>query len=308
MHSEPDLAPHTLRIGTRGSALAQIQAARIKLRLVTAFPSLDCQIVLVSTEGDRDKKTPLTVIGGQGVFAKGLQIALLEDRIDCAVHSLKDLPTRLPDELTLAAVLERDDPRDAFLSPTGCSLDDLPPGSRVGTSSRRRMAQLADTRPDIEIVELRGNVDTRVRKVIEGSPERYDGAVLAVAGLQRMGYQETISQLLDLDRFTPAPGQAALGIECRADDGRVRDIFRMIPDTETTLTTGAERAFLQEFGGGCTMPLGAHATLEGDTVRLRVMAANEDLSGVERDCLIASPDEIENLARERAREMVASRR
>ena len=195
-----------MRIGTRGSILAKIQAERVKARLEATYPGLDCELVVVSTIGDRDKQTPLTVIGGQGIFAKELQAAMLDGRIDCAVHSLKDLPSLLPAELTLAAVLDRDDPRDVFLSPTGATLDELPEGSRVGTSSRRRMAQLLHARPDVEIIELRGNVDTRVSKVMDGGPERYDGAILAAAGMRRMGYEEHIAQLLDLDRFTPAPG------------------------------------------------------------------------------------------------------
>ncbi|MEZ4521305.1 MAG: hydroxymethylbilane synthase [Thermomicrobiales bacterium] len=295
------------RIGTRGSALAQIQAGRIKQRLEATFPSLDCEIVIISTLGDRDKQTPLTVIGGQGIFAKELQAALLDGRIDCAVHSLKDLPSILPDGLVLAAVLERDDPRDVFISPHGQALDELPAGSRVGTSSRRRMAQLRHARQDLEIIELRGNVDTRVSKVMEGSPERYDGAVLAAAGVRRMGYQQTITQTLDLDRFTPAPGQAALGVECRQDDETTLQIFDVLTDVETATTTGAERAFLREFGGGCTMPIGAHGTLEDEVVTLRLMVASEDLSDVQFDCLTASPEEINGLATDAARRMRARR-
>ncbi|CAN5609700.1 hydroxymethylbilane synthase [soil metagenome] len=295
------------RIGTRGSALAQIQAGRVKQRLDATFPSLNCELVVISTQGDRDKQTPLTVIGGQGVFAKELQFALLENRIDCAVHSLKDLPSILPDGLVLAAVMERDDPHDVFISPHGCSLDDLPTGARVGTSSRRRMAQVLHARPDIEIIELRGNVDTRVSKVMNGSPERYDGAVLAAAGIRRMGYQETITQTLDLDRFTPAPGQAALGVECRADDETARRIFDVLSDPETSMTTAAERAFLREFGGGCTMPIGAHGTLDDGVVTLRVMVASEDLRHVQIDRLTAEPEHIQDVAAVAARAMRSGR-
>jgi hydroxymethylbilane synthase len=296
-----------MRIGTRGSALAQIQAGRIKQRVEATFSDLICEIVIVSTAGDRDKQTPLTIIGGQGVFAKDLQLALFEGRIDCAVHSLKDLPSRLPEGLALAAVLERDDPRDAFLSPHGCKLDELPTGARVGTSSRRRMAQIRHARPDVEVIELRGNVDTRVAKVMQDPEKRYDGAVLAAAGILRMGYQAMIAETLDLERFTPAPGQAALGVECRSDDVPTLRIFEALADPETTVTTGAERAFLREFGGGCTMPVGAHATLADGEVTLRVMVASEDLGAVRTDKLRAAPGEIEALAAERARAMLASR-
>lgn len=299
-------AVRTVRIGTRGSTLAQIQAGRIKQRLEAAYPDLRCELVVISTQGDRDKQSSLTVIGGQGVFAKDLQLALLDGRIDCAVHSLKDLPTRLPEGLVLAAVLERDDPRDVFLSPSGKKLAELPAGARVGTSSRRRMAEIRHARPDVEIVELRGNVDTRVRKVMEGSDERYDGAVLASAGIHRMGYADMIVEELDLDRFTPAPGQAALGVECRADDADMLALFEPLADPDTTVTTGAERAFLREFGGGCTLPIGAHGTLEGDQVTLRVMVASEDLQTVRFDRFSASSGEIEALAAERARALQAS--
>ncbi|HLT21414.1 MAG TPA: hydroxymethylbilane synthase [Thermomicrobiales bacterium] len=304
MSTASDQTVGTMRIGTRGSALAQIQAGRIKERLEAAYPALRCEIVIISTEGDRDKQTPLTVIGGRGVFAKDLQLALLDGRIDCAVHSLKDLPTRLPEGLVLAAVLERDDPRDVFLSPNGKTLEELPAGARVGTSSRRRMAEVRHARPDVEIVELRGNVDTRVRKVMAG--DQYDGAVLAAAGIRRMGYADKIAEVLDLDRFTPSPGQAALGVECRADDAATLALFAPLADPETTITTGAERAFLREFGGGCTLPIGAHGTLEDDQITLRVMVASEDLRDVRFDRFSAGPDEIEALAAERARELQAS--
>lgn len=295
----------TYRIGTRGSALAQIQAGRVKTRLEAAFPKLACELVVISTVGDRDKQTPLTVIGGQGVFAKELQQAILDGRVDCAVHSLKDLPSILPEGLILAAVMDRDDPRDVFLSPSGAMLDDLPPGARIGTSSRRRMAQLLHARPDVEIVELRGNVDTRVSKVMDGSPEGYDGAILAAAGIRRMGYEQVIAQTLDLDRFTPAPGQAALGIDCRIDDRRSREILATINDPATEVTTAAERAFLREFGGGCTMPIGAHATLAGDTVTMRVMVASDDLMNVQVERHSAGMEEIRDVAADAGRRLRA---
>lgn len=301
MNAQEAYAEQPVRIGTRGSALAQIQAITVKDHLEAAVPGLSCELVIINTAGDRDKQTPLTVIGGQGVFAKELQAALFDRRIDCAVHSLKDLPSLLPEGLTLAAVLERDDPRDVFLSPSGATLDNLQAGSRVGTSSRRRMAQLLHARPDVELVELRGNVDTRVNKVVNGGPERYDGAILAAAGIHRMGYEQHIAETLDLDRFTPAPGQAALGIECRADDDEALKLFSRLNDSEVATTTGAERAFLREFGGGCTMPIGAHGTLEDGQVMLRVMVADDDLANVRAERLVADANEIESVAIEAAR-------
>ncbi len=295
------------KIGTRGSELAQIQARRVKARLEAQFPSLECELVIISTIGDRDKQTPLTIIGGQGVFAKELQQAIFDGRVDCAVHSLKDLPSILPEGLILAAVLDRDDPRDVFLSPTGATLAELPPGARVGTSSRRRMAQILHARPDVEIVELRGNVDTRVNKVMNGSPEGYDGAILAAAGIRRMGYSEMVAETLDLDRFTPAPGQAALGVDCRLDDLRARELLAAINDAAIEATTTAERAFLREFGGGCTMPIGAHATLAGDAMTLRVMVADDDLAHVRSEQHSGSVADVQGFAADAGQRLRAGR-
>jgi hydroxymethylbilane synthase len=207
----------------------------------------------------------------------------------------------------LGAVLERDDPRDVFISRHGCALAELPEGARVGTSSRRRMAQILHARPDVELVELRGNVDTRVSKVLDGSAGQYDGAVLAAAGILRMGYHDAICEILDLDRFTPAPGQAALGVECRSDDAATLALLETIADPDTTLTTGAERAFLREFGGGCTLPVGAHATLEEGGVRLRAMVAAEDLRSVQSISRLAGLDDVNDVAAHLAREMMAGR-
>jgi len=205
----------TLKIGTRGSALAIRQTERVVEALVARFPNLRCEIVVMATQGDRDKQTPLSVIGGQGIFAKELQRAILDGEIACAVHSVKDLPSTLPEGLTLAAILDRADPRDVLISRNGESLDELPPGTRVGTSSLRRVTLLRSARPDLIPVELRGNVDTRLARVLDAPQNGLEAAILAAAGIERMGWAERIAEYLPVDRFTPAPGQGALGVDCR---------------------------------------------------------------------------------------------
>lgn len=298
-------ADGTLRIGTRGSALALWQARRVQERLGAAYAGLHSELVVVSTQGDRDKTTPLTVLGGQGVFTTELQSALTRGEIDCGVHSLKDLPSTLPAGVTLAATLERDDPRDAFISKHYSSLDELPSGARVGTSSRRRMAQLLDVRPDLNVIELRGNVDTRMRKVLEGGPGGYDGAVLAAAGVIRMGWRDQISSYLDLDAFTPAPGQAALGVDCRSDDEGTLALLAEIDDPETASLTGVERAFLRAVGAGCRSPVAAYAECDGELVLLRAMLASEDLKRVERRTLHTPALAANAAAAELAQELLA---
>jgi hydroxymethylbilane synthase len=270
----------TIRVGTRGSRLARIQTERVISALTERHPDLECEPVVMSTEGDRDKLTPLSVIGGQAVFAKELQQAILDEHIDCAVHSVKDLTSTLPDGLTLAAVLDRSDPRDVLVSRHPGGLLDLPAGARVGTSSRRRMAQLRLLRQDIEIIELRGNVDTRLAKVFDDPAGIYDAAILAAAGVLRMGHQHRISEYLDLSLFTPAPGQAALGVDCRTRDHDTRELLASISDCTAAIEIEAERAFLRTIGGGCTSPLAAHARVEGDIIRMWAMLANESMERV----------------------------
>lgn len=297
----------TFRIGTRGSALARVQASRAQTLLEQQHPHQRFEQVIISTHGDRDKQTPLTIIGGQGVFVKELQRALIDGEIDCAVHSLKDLPSELPQELDLAAIVERNDPRDVLVSSSGKTLMELPAGARVGTSSRRRAAELLHVRPDIEIVDLRGNVDTRMTKVLDGSPERYDAAILAAAGVLRMGWGERIVEYLDPAVFVPSPGQAALGIECRAGDVSAHRVLDTVHDPTLGLLTGAERAFLRAVGGGCRSPIGAHATLEPDgQVMLRAMLASEDLSRVHLETITAATADINAAACELAGRMLAA--
>jgi len=266
---------NSIRVGTRGSALALEQTRLFIAALTAAIPAIQVETVSMNTSGDVDKQTPLAILGGQGVFAKELEAALLTGSIDLAVHSAKDLPSVLPAGLMLGAILNRADPRDVFLNIHGQRLDDLPSGARVGTSSRRRVMQLRQARPDLQAVELRGNVDTRLRKLAAGE---VDAAIVASAGLLRMGWEERITQYLPVDTFVPSPGQGALGIECRVDDDVTRALLAHVADRLVTIEVEAERSFLRAVGGGCQSPIGAHATIEGKTLTMHAMLADEALT------------------------------
>ncbi len=262
-----------VRVGTRGSALALAQTALAIAALTAVDSDATYEATIIRTEGDRDKTTPLTVLGGQGVFTVALQDALLRNEIDMAVHSAKDLPPATLDGLVLAAFLKRADPRDVFISRHSVELAALPPGARVGTSSRRRAVQARAINPQVEIIELRGNLDTRLRKAIESA---YDGIIVAAAGLDRMGWQERITEYLPVERFVPSPGQGAIGIECRADDAMLHAMLARIDHQPTRIAVTAERALLVAAGAGCTMPLGGYAELHDDTLRLWGMTADMD--------------------------------
>jgi hydroxymethylbilane synthase len=256
----------TLRIGTRASALALWQARHVE-SLIRALPGAPpLELVPITTTGDVRTDVPLWAVGGRAFFTKELDRALLEHRIDLAVHSLKDLPTALEPGLALAAVLTREDPRDALLSRTGAALAQLPRGARVGTSSLRRRAFLTRARPDLELLELRGNVPTRLERLERGD---YDAIVLAAAGLKRLGLAERITQHLAPEEFPPAVSQGAIGICARADDRHASDWLRPLEDAATRLATTAERALLERIEGGCQVPLGALATASGAGLRLQ---------------------------------------
>jgi hydroxymethylbilane synthase len=264
-----------VRVGTRGSALAIAQTVLAIDALAAATPGVQFEQVIIRTEGDRDKVTPLTVIGGQGVFTSALQDELLRGEVDCAVHSAKDLPPVTPDGLALAAFPERADPRDVFISRHDLFLSALPIGARVGTSSRRRMVQARAINPNIELIELRGNLDTRLRK--SGEPE-YDGIIVAAAGLDRMGWQEWITEYLPVDRFVPSPGQGALAIECRAADSSLAALIGRIDHSPTRIAVTAERAFLAAARAGCVAPMAAYGEHDGTMLRLYGMVADADLA------------------------------
>jgi hydroxymethylbilane synthase len=247
-----------LRIGTRGSALARWQAESVQASLAQA--GFGAELVLIRTSGDRERETPLRALGGKGIFIKELEDALLEDRVDLAVHSMKDLPTELPEGLLIAAVCQREDVRDALVSRGGLTLDQLPRGARVGTGSLRRQAQLRARRPDLEMGEIRGNVDTRLAKLDRGD---FDAIVLAKAGLQRLGLPGRITELLSTDICLPAAGQGAIGIEVRAGDESVMRAVATLNHGETRVAVDTERTVLAGLEGGCQVPIGVWARMEG---------------------------------------------
>ncbi len=260
-----------LRIGTRGSMLALWQAEWVKSQLLAAHAGLTVELVTIKTMGDKILDVPLAKVGGKGLFVKEIEEALLEGRTDLAVHSVKDMPALLPAGLHLAAMPPREDPRDALISRNGNGLNQLPNEARVGTSSLRRAAQLLHLRPDLHIEPLRGNVDTRLRKL---ETEGFDAIVLAAAGLKRMGLSHVISEYLAPEQILPAVGQGALGIETRIDDDFTNPVVASLAHQPTMTEVSAERAFLRRLEGGCQVPIGAHAIMAGDEVVLTGMVAD----------------------------------
>jgi hydroxymethylbilane synthase len=253
-------------IGTRGSRLALWQTNHVADLLRAASPGLTVDIQTISTRGDRILDRPLAEIGGKGLFTEELERALRDRTIDLAVHSLKDLPVQDPDGLVVGAIPKRAKWNDALVARNSKSLDDLPRGARVGTSSLRRKAQLLHKRPDLEIVDLRGNVETRVGKVLDR--KEIDAAVLACAGLERLERGDVISQVLPHDVMLPAPGQGALGVQCREDDSELRALLAKLDDADTRVAVTAERALLEGLGGGCSAPIGALCGIEGPNLGL----------------------------------------
>lgn len=285
-----------LVIGSRGSKLALWQAEQARQRLQLLDPQIEILIEIIKTTGDV-KTEPLSVIGGKGVFTKELEDALLDGRIDIAVHSLKDLPTILPDGLRISAICEREDPRDALvmradLNFEEASLLSLPERGVVGTSSQRRLAQLKALRSDVTVNDLRGNVDTRIRKLDEG---QYDAVILASAGLLRLGLEDRISARIPIDQMLPAVGQGAIAIETRSDNEFAVEATSRLDHRETHLACLAERAFLRGLGGGCQLPIAAHAVLDQDSLILDGLVAKPDGSEIWRDQLSGPPDQGEQL-------------
>jgi len=262
-----------LRIGTRGSQLALWQANWIKGNLVRTYPDLDVEIVRIKTTGDKILDVPLAQVGGKGLFVKEIETALLDGLIDLAVHSMKDVPTEFPDGLGIVATSRREDPRDALLSRNNVSLEDLPRGATIGTSSLRRQAQFLQLRNDLKIEPLRGNINTRLRKLKEG---QYDAIILAYAGVKRLGWEDEVTQILEPDIILPAIGQGALGIEARLDDAGTLGRITFLNDPETSARVSAERAFLKRLEGGCQVPIAAYATLDDDRITLKGLVARVD--------------------------------
>lgn len=268
-----------LRIATRKSALALWQAEYVKARLEHFHPNLQVELVPMSTQGDKILDTPLAKIGGKGLFVKELETAMLEGRADIAVHSMKDVPVEFPDGLMLSTICEREDPRDAFVSNHYSSLDQLPAGSVVGTSSLRRQCQLKALRPDLQIRDLRGNVNTRLAKLDAGE---FDAILLAAAGLIRLGFTGRIRTYLPVENSLPANGQGAVGIECRSDDAAVLALLAPLEHTPTRLAVLAERAMNRRLQGGCQVPIGAFAELQGEQLWLRGLVGALDGSHILR--------------------------
>lgn len=270
---------NTLKIATRQSPLALWQANFVKARLQVLYPELHIELVTMVTKGDVILDTPLAKIGGKGLFVKELEAALLNGEADIAVHSMKDVPMQFPEGLGLSVICKREDPRDAFVSNQFSSLDELPCGATVGTSSLRRQCQLKALRPDLIIQSLRGNVGTRLSKLDNGD---YDAIILASAGLIRLGLPERITSFIDTNTSLPAVGQGAVGIECRLNDERVQRILAPLADKETTACVLAERAMNNRLQGGCQVPIGGFAELKGDKLHLRALVGALDGSQIIR--------------------------
>lgn len=262
-----------LRIATRSSPLAVWQAEYVKQRLEGLHEGLSVELILIKTQGDKILDTPLAKIGGKGLFVKELEQAMMAGEADIAVHSMKDVPMELPEGFDLPVICEREDPRDAFVSNHYDSLDALPQGARVGTSSLRRSAQLKALRPDLEVLSLRGNVQTRLSKLDDG---QFDAILLAAAGLKRLGLHERIRYELPPEVSLPAVGQGAVGIECRADDAETKALLAPLNDADTWDRVVAERAMNRRLEGGCQVPIAGYAELQGDELWLRALVASED--------------------------------
>ena len=261
-----------LRIGTRGSLLAKWQAEYVRKQLFAAA-GVEAEIIVVKTAGDKLESAPLSQIGGRGVFVKELEQALLEETIDLAVHSVKDVPTDVPSRLSFPAVCRRDDVRDCVVAAGGVALRNLRPGARVGTSSLRRQAQLRHLRRDLDVRDLRGNVDTRLRKVESGE---YQAILLAKAGLDRLGLSQRISEILSTEQFLPAVGQGAIAVECRLKDSEAAEVASRLDDLETRNAIIAERALLKAVEGGCQVPLGAWARMEREQLVMEACVCSAD--------------------------------
>ncbi|CAH0151276.1 Porphobilinogen deaminase [Pseudomonas sp. Bi70] len=294
--------PREIRIATRKSALALWQAEHVKARLEAAHPGLQVSLVPMVSKGDKLLDAPLAKIGGKGLFVKELETALLEDQADIAVHSMKDVPMDFPAGLGLFCICEREDPRDAFVSNTFESLDALPAGSVVGTSSLRRQAQLLARRPDLKIHFLRGNVNTRLAKLDAGE---YDAIILAAAGLIRLGFEARIRASISAEHSLPAGGQGAVGIECRVGDAELQQLLMPLNHTETALRVTAERAMNKRLNGGCQVPIACYAILEGEQLWLRGLVGEPDGSRLLRAEQRGSAEDAERLGIEVAEALLA---
>jgi hydroxymethylbilane synthase len=291
-----------LKIGTRGSQLALFQANWVKDRLVQAHPDLNVTLVKIKTTGDKIQDVPLARIGGKGVFVKEIEEALLQRRTDLAVHSIKDVPTEFPKGLHLSVVTKREDPRDVLISKDGKSLKDLPKGAKIGTSSLRRQAQLLHFRSDFELIPLRGNLDTRLKKL---KTMNLDAVVVALAGVKRLGFEEKITEIIPPEISLPAIGQGALGIETRMADQEVERRIRFLSDRDSSIAVSAERAFLAKLEGGCQVPIAAFARIVGNTLQVDGLVGTIDGTKLIRRHVEGPVDKAQSLGVELAEILLA---
>lgn len=290
-----------IKIGTRGSKLALTQSSMIKEEIEKKHPDVDVELVIIKTKGDKIIDSPLSKIGGKGLFVKEIEEALLEGRIDIAIHSIKDVPGELPDGLSIQFLPEREDPSDALLSVKYDRLEDIPEGAKVGTGSLRRSSQLLNKRPDIEIIPIRGNVDTRIKKLETGE---VDAILLATSGLNRLGLSSKIKQTLPPLDFIPAVGQGALGLEVRSNDNVCNKLLEFLNHKETAIAVRAERAFLNRLEGGCQVPIGAYAIIDNNQITIHGMVAELDGSRIIKDTEKGSCEEPEKLGKRLAEKLL----
>ncbi|CAK0757826.1 hydroxymethylbilane synthase [Gammaproteobacteria bacterium] len=292
----------TLRIATRKSPLALWQTDHVRAALMAHHPHLAVELVGMTTQGDRILDTPLAKVGGKGLFVKELEQGLQEGRADIAVHSMKDVPVELPAGLEIAVIMAREDPRDAFVSNHYANLEALPLGARVGTSSLRRQSQLRARRPDLHVLDLRGNVNTRLKRLDAGE---YDAILLACAGLLRLGFGGRITRVLDPEESLPAIGQGAIGIECRSDDAAIHRLIAPLHDHDTALRIAAERALNARLHGGCQVPIAAHAELVGPHLRLRALVGSPDGTRLVRSEMTGPAEEATTLGEQLAENLLS---
>ncbi len=296
------MAPQRLRIGTRASQLALWQANWVKSELERVYPGIIVELVKIKTMGDKILDVPLAQVGGKGLFVKEIEEAMLRGEIDLAVHSMKDVPTEFPEGLGLVVTTKREDPRDAFIS-DGVKFSELRQGARIGTSALRRQAQLLKARPDLEMVIIRGNVETRIRKLKE---DNLDAVILAAAGLNRLGFTSVVTELLDTDFSIPAIGQGALGLECRLNDQATIAALSFLNHPDTAAAVAAERALLKRCEGGCQVPIAAHGTVSGDTLNLVGFIASVDGKETVRDSISGPAADAVRLGTELADRLLAA--
>jgi hydroxymethylbilane synthase len=290
-----------LRIGTRGSALALAQATLVQNQIQDHHSQITVELEIIKTTGDKIQDVPLAKIGGKGLFTKEIEMAILAGEVDLGVHSMKDVPTEVPNGLVIGITTIREDPRDAFISRKYQSLREIPRGGRIGTGSLRRQAQLMHLRPDLEIVPLRGNVDTRLRKLVE---ENLDAVILATAGLRRLGRAAEITAIIPETEMLPAIGQGALGLEYRQDDAETRNLLEFLDHPETKVAVAAERAFLARLEGGCQVPIAAKGSLKNGELILEGLIGDLTGTRIYREQVAGPPEAAEHLGRELAQRLL----